>query len=81
MVNIMTRSLEKNPNYPLNRRKGGPQGQYGRFGEGKNLFPLPDRPARNAVTILTELRKLVAGKKSNKKHGYKQEMTEEETNV
>jgi hypothetical protein len=23
----------------------------------------------------------VAGKKSNKKHGYKQEMTEEETNV
>jgi hypothetical protein len=27
--------------YPLNRRLGGPQSRPGRYGENKNVFPLP----------------------------------------
>jgi hypothetical protein len=31
----------KEPQYPLNKRWGGPQNQYG-FGEKENLFPCQD---------------------------------------
>jgi hypothetical protein len=29
----------RNPQYPLNRKLGGPQSRFGRFGEEKNLLP------------------------------------------
>jgi len=32
---------EKNLQYPLNKRLGGPQSQSGYFGEKKSLLPLP----------------------------------------
>jgi hypothetical protein len=51
----------KDPRYPLHRRLDGPQSPYGRGGEEKNFCPCrelnPGRPARNLVTILTELPK------------------------
>jgi len=43
MGNITTRLLYpggKNPQYPLNRRLGGPQAKYGTLKE-KTLLPLP----------------------------------------
>ena len=55
-------SLEESPQYPLNRRLGGPQTQSPRFGKEKNPLPLPGferrfvvHPARLVVTISTEL--------------------------
>jgi hypothetical protein len=52
----------KQPQYSLYRRLGGPQILSGRYGEEKNLFPIPaikprflGRPARNVVVIPTEL--------------------------
>jgi hypothetical protein len=34
-----TLSLGKEPQYPLDRRLGGPQGRYGHYGEEKNFAP------------------------------------------
>ena len=34
-------TARKEPLYPLNRRLGGPQRQYRRFGKEKNVLPLP----------------------------------------
>jgi hypothetical protein len=52
---------EKNTQYPLIRRLGEPQGQYGRYGEKKDSLPLPrieprllGRKARSLVAIPTE---------------------------
>ena len=39
------------PRYPLNRRLGGPDSRYGRFGEGNNLFPLPGFEPRTVQPI------------------------------
>jgi hypothetical protein len=35
-----TLPLEKEPQVPLDRRLGGPQSQFGRCGEERNLLPL-----------------------------------------
>jgi hypothetical protein len=49
----------KSPQYPLDRRLGGPQGQSGQGGEEKNPYAYwesnPDSPACSPDTILTEL--------------------------
>jgi hypothetical protein len=55
-------SLGYSPRYAFYRRLGRPQSWAGRYGEGKNLLPLPGikprllgRPARSLVAIPTEL--------------------------
>jgi hypothetical protein len=44
-------TLGKFPRYPLDRRLGGPKSRPGRFGDEKDLLPLPEsnpgRPARS----------------------------------
>jgi hypothetical protein len=43
-------SLRKEPRYPLDKRKGGPQRRSGRCGEEKNLAPAGNRtPAAQSV--------------------------------
>ena len=44
MVSITPRLLYagKGPEYPFASRLGIPQSRSGRFGEGKNVFPLPE---------------------------------------
>jgi hypothetical protein len=55
-------SKEKELPYTLHRRLGGPQSQSGRFGEERNIWPLPaidpwflGRPSRSLVAVPTEL--------------------------
>jgi hypothetical protein len=57
----------KSPQYPLDRRLGGPQSLSGRGGEEKNSQPPPgieppnpNAPARSSVGIPTELPRLLA---------------------
>jgi len=53
------------PQYPLNKRLGGPQGQSGHFGEQKNLLPLAEiksqiiqsTAAIHTVTLRNDIKK------------------------
>jgi hypothetical protein len=57
----------KNSRYPLDRRLGGLQSRCGRGGEEEKSQLLPGIEPRSLVTILTELPRLLIGRKSYQK--------------